>query len=167
MKFRNAKVSDIDRIMFIINQAQEYLRNKGVDQWQGNYPNKDIIINDINIKIGYVLEKDDDIVATVAVSFNDEGTYDKIYKGKWITNNEYAVLHRIAVDNKQKGKRLSSVIIAKVEDMCIKRGIRSVKVDTHRKNESMQKMLNNNGFTRCGIIYLEDGSERVAYEKVI
>ncbi|MGI6085400.1 MAG: GNAT family N-acetyltransferase [Acetivibrionales bacterium] len=167
MTFRNATTEDLNKIMVIIRKAQQYLREKGVDQWQGNYPNEDIIRADINKNIGYILEKDNDIIATVAVSFNDEKTYDKIYNGSWITNNEYAVIHRIAVDNKYKGKRVSSLIIAKVEDMCISKGIRSIKVDTHRKNESMQKMLSYNGFKYCGIIYLEDGSERFAYEKVI
>ena len=51
--------------------------------------------------------------------------------------------------------------------MCLQSDIYSIKVDTHKQNESMKKMLSNNGFQYCGIIFLEDGSERVAYEKVI
>ncbi|HHU90894.1 MAG TPA: GNAT family N-acetyltransferase [Clostridiaceae bacterium] len=167
MEFRIATISDINRIMDIIRQAQEYLRNKGVDQWQDNYPNLNIIRDDIEKRKGYVLEKDGQVVATVAISFSDEKTYEKIYEGKWITENEYAVIHRIAVDNNFKGKRLSSEIIAQVEKMCLQSDIYSIKVDTHKQNESMKKMLSNNGFQYCGIIFLEDGSERVAYEKVI
>jgi len=167
MEFRIATISDINRIMDIIRQAQEYLRNKGVDQWQDNYPNLNIIRDDIEKRKGYVLEKDGQVVATVAISFSDEKTYEKIYEGKWITENEYAVIHRIAVDNNFKGKRLSSEIIAQVEKMCLQSDIYSIKVDTHKQNESMKKMLSNNGFQYYGIIFLEDGSERVAYEKVI
>lgn len=167
MEFRIATVSDIDKIMGIIGQAKEYLRNKGVDQWQDNYPNIDIIKNDIEKGIGYVLEKNGQVVATVAISFNDEKTYEKIYDGKWITENDYAVVHRIAVDNNYKGQRISTEILARIEEMCSKMNIHSIKVDTHKHNESMRKMLSNNGFKYCGIIYLESGSERVAYEKVI
>jgi len=47
------------------------------------------------------------------------------------------------------------------------KNIHSIKIDTHKKNESMKKMLSNNGFKYCGIIYLENGSERIAYEKII
>ena len=97
MEFRIATISDINRIMDIIRQAQEYLRNKGVDQWQDNYPNLNIIRDDIEKRKGYVLEKDGQVVAIVAISFSDEKTYEKIYEGKWITENEYAVIHRIAV----------------------------------------------------------------------
>ena len=160
-------MSDIDRIMDIIKQAQVYLKKKGVDQWQDNYPNFDVIKDDIEKGKGYVLELDGKVVATVAVSYNDEKTYEKIYDGKWITEGDYAVIHRIAVDDNYKGRRLSSIIISEIEKMCLKRNIHSIKIDTHKQNESMKKMLNNNGFKYCGIIYLENGSERVAYEKVI
>jgi len=167
MEFRIAADSDIDKIMSIIGQAKEYLRDKGVDQWQDNYPNIGIIMKDIEKRICYVMEKDGQVIATAAISFNDEKTYDKIYDGKWITENDYAVVHRIAVDNNYKGQRISSEILARVEEMCSNRNIHSIKMDTHKHNESMRKMLSNNGFKYCGIIYLENGNERVAYEKVI
>lgn len=167
MNFRIATASDKDKIMEIIKQAQEYLKIKGVDQWQDNYPNLNIIKDDIDKRKSYVLEENGKIVATVAVSFNDEKTYDKIYNGKWITENDYAVIHRIAVANNYKGKRISSEILAHIEKMCLQKNVHSIKVDTHEQNESMRKMLSNNGFRYCGIIYLENGNERVAYEKVI
>ena len=167
MNFRIATASDKDKIMEIIKQAQEYLKIKGVDQWQDNYPNLNIIKDDIDKRKSYVLEENGTIVATVAVSFNDEKTYDKIYNGKWITENDYAVIHRIAVANNYKGKRISSEILAHIEKMCLQKNVHSIKVDTHEQNESMRKMLSNNGFRYCGIIYLEIGNERVAYEKVI
>ncbi len=40
MEFRKAIESDIESIMKIIKQAQNYLREQGIDQWQNNYPNK-------------------------------------------------------------------------------------------------------------------------------
>ena len=40
-----------------------------------------------------------------------------------------------------------------------------MKIDTHRENRVMQKLLEKNGFTYCGIIYAEDGSRRMAYQK--
>jgi len=41
-----------------------------------------------------------------------------------------------------------------------------LKIDTHRDNVIMQRALEKSGFTYCGIIYLKDGSERLAYQKV-
>ena len=31
----------------------------------------------------------------------------------------------------------------------------------------MQRLLEKSGFKYCGIIYLEDGNERIAFEKII
>lgn len=167
MIFRKAEEVDAFNIMNIIKQAQDYFKENKIDQWQNNYPNSDTIKNDIKNNNAYVLVDNDRIVGTVAVIFTGEKTYDTIYNGKWLSNREYATIHRIAVDSALKGYGLSSVIIKYIEEMCIERGIKSIKVDTHKNNESMQRLLEKNGFQYCGIIYLLDNSERLAYEKVL
>jgi len=167
MEFRKSKETDINDIMNIIRQAQAYFKEHGIDQWQNNYPNTETISNDVHNNNSYVLLKDNKIVATVAVSFDGEKTYDSIYEGEWISNNEFAVIHRIAVDNTCKGLGLSSQIIKNVEKLCLNKGVCSIKVDTHEENISMQKLLKKNKFQYCGIIYLEDGSKRIAFEKIL
>lgn len=42
----------------------------------------------------------------------------------------------------------------------------NLKIDTHRDNIVMQHLLDKNGFKYCGVVYLENGSERIAYQKV-
>ncbi len=167
MEFRKSVETDINDIMNIIKQAQAYFKEQGINQWQDNYPNVETIRNDIISKNSYVLIKDNNIVATVAVSFDKEKTYDSIYDGEWISNNEYAVIHRMAVDNNYKGLGLSSQIIKNIEQLCLNKGINSIKVDTHEENLSMQKLLIKNKFQYCGIIYLEDKSKRIAFEKIL
>jgi ribosomal protein S18 acetylase RimI-like enzyme len=167
MDFRKAVESDINRIMNIIKQAQAYLKEQGINQWQDNYPSFEIIRDDIVNKIGFVLLKDDNVVGTVAVSFDGEKNYESIHDGEWISNHEYAVIHRIAVDTNYKGLGLSSIIIKNIEEICLKKGVHSIKVDTHKDNLSMQKLLQKNGFRYCGIIYLEDKSRRIAFEKIL
>lgn len=167
MIFRKANYNDIDRIYEIIKQAQEYFRQNSIDQWQNNYPNPDIIKNDIENGECYVIEDDDLIIATVVLSFRAEKSYEKIYDGSWITDGRYAVIHRIAVDSRFKGKRISSVIIKHLESICRERNIYILRVDTHQDNKSMIKMLSNNDFKYCGIIYLESGDKRIAFEKVL
>ncbi len=167
MEFHRAIEEDAKRIMEIIGQAQDYLREQGVNQWQNNYPDISTITNDIGNKDCYILRDNGRIVATVTVVFGGEKTYAEIFEGKWLSSREYATIHRIAVDAGYKGRGLASVIICKVEAMCRGRGISSIRVDTHRQNTSMKRMLIKNGFTYCGIIYLPDGSERIAFEKIL
>jgi RimJ/RimL family protein N-acetyltransferase len=167
MEFRRSVEADINNIMNIINQAQAYFKENGINQWQNNYPNVETITNDIANKNSYVLVKDNNVIATAAVSFDGEKTYDSIYQGEWISNKEYAVIHRIAVDNTCKGLGLSSEIIKSVEQLCLNKGVYSIKVDTHKENLSMQRLLEKNKFQYCGIIYLEDKNERIAFEKTL
>lgn len=166
MKFRKAVESDIEDIMNIINKAQSYLKGLGIDQWQNNYPNCDVIKKDIDNGDSYVLEKDGKLLGTVAVIFDGEKTYDIIYNGQWLSDGEYATIHRLAVDSNYRGLGISSIILENIKKMCIENNINSIKVDTHSGNLPMQKFLQKHGFIRCGIIYLEDGNERIAFEKM-
>lgn len=166
MDFRKAAAADINQIMEIIRQAQEYLRMKGIDQWQNNYPDTCVIRNDIEGGNGYVLDDGRIITGTVSVFFGGEETYNYI-EGKWLSDNDYAAVHRIAVRKEYKGKGLASVMLENIEHMCLDKGIHSIKIDTHEKNIPMRKLLQKNGFTYCGVIYLKDGSRRMAFEKLI
>lgn len=167
MVFRKADKSDIDAIICIIKHAQQYLKEQKIEQWQNNYPNIETIKSDIKNGNGYVLTKDGITAGTVAVVFGAEETYENIYGGKWISDREYATIHRIAVSAGEKGKGLASVILGEIEKMCLNEGVHSIRVDTHRENIPMQRLLQRNGFQYCGVIYLGDGSERIAFEKAI
>ncbi|PJI09324.1 MULTISPECIES: GNAT family N-acetyltransferase [Clostridium] len=167
MEFIKATYSDIDKIMKIIGEAQAYFKEKEIDQWQNNYPNFETIKNDIENENSFVLLRNNIVVGTAMISFEGEKTYDIIYDGKWLTNEKFAVIHRISVDVNCKGEGLASIIIKNVEKMCLNKGVHSIKVDTHKDNLSMQKLLSKNGFKYCGIIHLKDKSERMAFEKVL
>ncbi|NRD80062.1 GNAT family N-acetyltransferase [Bacillus sp. BRMEA1] len=167
MEFRLALESDVASIMSIIKQAQSYFKEQRINQWQNGYPNPEVIMNDIRKKYSYVLVKEDKVVGTVAVSFDGEKTYDFIFNGDWLSHQAYAVIHRMAVDAQLKGLGLSSIIMKKIEEMCLNKGVHSIKIDTHQENKSMQKLLQKNGFQYCGIIHLLDKSERLAFEKIL
>lgn len=166
MTFRKALTTDIGSIMSIIRQAQEFFRENGIDQWQNNYPNEETVADDIKNNIGYVLVKENDIIGTVAILFGEEKSYCYI-EGKWLSDDDYATVHRIAVAGEHKGKGYASEILRCIEEMCRQKNVSSIRVDTHEKNISMQRLLDKNGFVYCGIIYLGDGSKRRAYEKII
>ena len=168
MEFRKTKTEDIPGIMRIIRQAQEYMKNQGIDQWQNGYPNETAFQEDIEKGYSFVVEDEGKIIGTIAVIFDGEPTYDKIYEGAWKTTAEpYAAIHRVAVDAELKGRGIAGMMIKEVEKMCYERKVYSIKNDTHRDNLSMQKMQKKNGFEYCGIIYLKDGAERIACEKVL
>lgn len=165
MEIRQSTYNDIESIMSIIKQAQEYFKSSGIDQWQNNYPNTSVIENDIRLNESYVILMNQKIVGTYVLSFRNENTYDIIYDGDWLSNDRYAVIHRIAFDQSIKGQGLSKNVLDIIYSICINHQVYSIKVDTHEDNKVMRKMLISNGFKHCGTIFLHDGNKRLAYEK--
>ncbi|MCQ2969324.1 MAG: GNAT family N-acetyltransferase [Clostridium sp.] len=165
MEFRKTVANDLSEVMKIIKDAQEYFKEQGIDQWQNNYPNEEVIKSDIENNHSYVLIKDGKVVATTVASFAGEKTYDKIYEGKWLTKDKYIVIHRVAVASTLKGLGVAGELMKNIEKLAFKNNVKSIKGDTHEDNKSMQRMFEKNGFARCGVIYLEDKSKRIAFEK--
>jgi len=167
MQYRQSIESDIPSIMHIIHQAQIQLKEAGVNQWQNQYPNEAAILNDIHNQESYVVLDNEMVIGTFALSFRIESTYNQIYEGNWLSIQDYAVIHRIALDNEYKGLGISTEVINTIEEWCVNNKIFSIKIDTHEDNKSMRRMLEKNGFVYCGIIFLLDGNSRVAYEKLL
>ena len=44
MELRKTNISDVNSVMKIISQSQDYFKLKGIDQWQNNYCNLSFII---------------------------------------------------------------------------------------------------------------------------
>ena len=86
-----------------------------------------------------------------------EPTYDFI-EGAWLSDEPYGVIHRIASYPDVHG------VFAAIIDFAAARFPR-LRIDTHRDNRIMQHLIEKHGFTYCGIIWLTDGTERLAYER--
>jgi len=162
---RKTTKTDIPQVMAIIEQGKDYLRTSGVDQWQNGYPNEKVIIQDISDGYGFVLTRDNEIVATVALSFDGEPFYEDIREGTWLSNGDFLVIHRMAVSETTRGTEVASELLRQAEQLCRDNNVYSIKIDTHTDNQAMQKLVAKNGFAYCGIVILGTEGERLAYEK--
>lgn len=168
MAFRKSKRKDIAQIMKIIGQAQCYLKEQNVDQWQDGYPDAAAFERDIANDVSYVFEENGNILGTMALIFDKEPTYKVIYDGAWKTEElPYATIHRIAVEETQKGKAMAGRMLTEAEHICKERKVHNIRIDTHEDNWSMQQWLRKNGFEYCGWIILASGAKRLAFEKRI
>lgn len=167
MNIRLANRNDIEFILSIIKQAQSYFKENGINQWQNNYPNEEVIKTDIENEVSYVILDNEKIIGTFMSAIEEDITYNKIYDGSWINQGEYAVIHRIAVDNEYKGKGIIAFVVDFVMKRAQKENIGSIRIDTHEDNKSMRKALEKNGFKACGTIYLLDGAKRIGFEKIL
>ena len=161
--FRKATASEMPQIWTIIQQAIVRRKNDGSQQWQDGYPNEDVIRTDIAKGFGYVLTDNDNIVGYAAILFNDEPAYEQL-KGTWLTNGDFAVVHRVAISDDYLGKGLAQKVFLFTEDLAIVNNIFSIKVDTNFDNIPMLKILEKFGYTYCGEVKFRGGI-RKAFEK--
>lgn len=169
MEFKIATKKNVDDIMHIIKKSQDYLKSQGVDQWQDGYPNNITINNDIDNYNSYIILRNNVIFGIAVVIEGPDNTYESIHNGSWVTDDcsKYMVIHRMAVNPEFHGQGIGSKMIKHVEEISKRKGKNSIKIDTHKENIPMQKLLIKNEFKYCGMIYLEDGNERMAFEKVL
>jgi GNAT superfamily N-acetyltransferase len=160
-----ATSTEIPRIWEILQQAIFRRRQDGSDQWQNGYPNPDVVQSDIDKGVGYVFTNDDIVIGYAAVLISDEPAYEAI-EGKWLTDGDFLVVHRVAIADEYLGMGLSAVIFELIEKMALAQNIHSVKVDTNFDNIAMLKILERLGYTYCGQVYF-NGSARRAFEKVL
>ncbi len=161
MKIRLAEKKDIENILTIYNDARAFMKMSGnPTQWQNGGPTEETLLSDIKEGCSFVVEENGEILATFYFRVGCDRIYDKIYDGSWLDNEPYAVIHRVAVSHNARGRGVSSFIFAE----CFARHA-NLKIDTHKDNKPMQGALIKAGFMQCGIIYLETGDERIAFQK--
>ena len=168
MEIRRARREDLDEVMDIIGEAQAYFKDQAIPQWQNNYPNRESILKDMELESYYIMEEDGRILAGMAALEGREITYGEIFQGQWLTEGDsYMTFHRVAVAQDQKGRGLAGQLLAFGEDLARTRGLKSLRIDTHRSNQSMRRLVEKNGFNYCGLVYMLDGGERLAFEKLL
>lgn len=158
---REANPIDIPEIMQVIEAAKKIMRSSGnMHQWEDGYPSEAVILSDMGKHGGFVLEESGRIVGYFAFLASPEPTYSKIYGGKWLNDvQSYHVVHRIASYPDIHG------VFSSIMDFCFSRDT-NIRIDTHKDNLIMQHNIRKHGFTYCGIIYLANNDERLAYQKL-
>ena len=158
MVIRPATAADISAVLPVFEAAKAIMRADGNhEQWGApGFPGDALLLHDIARGGGYVIEKDS-IVAYFALLPSPEPTYDYI-DGAWLTDEPYGVIHRIASYPDVHG------IFSAIIDFAAAR-YPHIRIDTHRDNRIMRHLIESAGFTYCGVIWLPDGTDRLAYER--
>lgn len=162
MKIRKALPGDLSSILDLYAGARVRMRRDGnPTQWGDDRPSPELAEGDIDRGDSYLVIGDkDSVVGTFAFIKGEDPTYASIREGAWIDPGPYGTIHRVAGDGKTKG------VFAACLEYCA-RLVPSLRIDTHRDNGPMKHVIEKNGFTRCGIITVDDGTDRIAYQKVI
>lgn len=161
MNIRKSTADDLPVILQLYDHARLFMAEHGnPSQWGTTDPAPDLIQEDIRTNRSYVCTENGNIIATFYFDIAPDPTYAVIKNGKWLSDAPYGVVHRITSDGSVKGA--ASFCLDWAFAQC-----KNLRIDTHRDNLVMQNLLKKNQFQYCGIITVENGSERLAYQKTL
>lgn len=159
-QIRKAELADLPVILQLYAGARAFMAAHGNEtQWGQNYPEQSLLHRDISGEKLFVITDEKGIHGVFYFAIEEDPTYAVIQDGKWYSDDAYGVIHRIAGDG-SGGILGSAVTFAEAQ-------IPYLRIDTHQDNYVMQKALAKLGFSRCGIIYVEDGTPRVAFDRLM
>lgn len=155
---RPAAPEELPRLMEIYASARAFMREHGnPTQWGTGDPAEEVVVRDIAAGACFVLIKDGEIVGAFSFYKGEDPTYASI-EGEWLNGEPYGTIHRLAGDGRAHG--LFSAALAFCGAQC-----KNLRADTHADNTVMRHLLETNGFVRCGVIHVENGTPRIAYQR--
>ena len=156
-KVRKAMMEDLPRIEEIYAFARDFMVKTGnPNQWGTTEPPHDQLVEDIRLGDLYVIVDADAIHGVFYFWIGPDKCYAYIEDGAWRSVATYGTIHRIASDGSGGILRTAMEFCATLSD--------HIRSDTHHDNVVMQNAVVKLNFKRSGIIYVPDGSPRIAYE---
>ena len=153
MNIRKSTSQDLPQILNLYKIAREFMKNNGnPNQWEDRYPEAS------TEEFLDGSEEKGKIVGTFVFFMGEDPTYRVIENGAWHSSQKpYGVIHRVASDGETKGVTRAAFTFGMERSGYLR-------IDTHRDNKPMQGALKKFGFQECGIIHLERGDERIAFD---
>ena len=158
---RKATIEDLETILLLIDEGRRKMMAEGnVNQWSGGRPSREMLVKDIAQGVSHLVVLNGRPVATFALIEGPDPTYARIYDGEWQNDNPYYVIHRVASLAGVHGIMRTVLNYAfTLTD--------TIRIDTHNDNVTMRTLLAKYGFSYCGIILLENGDPRLAFQKTL
>ena len=156
-RIRLATQADMEDILRIYDGARRFMAENGnPTQWGQHHPAQQILEEDIRLNRLYAVEDGERLCGVFMFQVGDDPTYAHI-EGSWRSSGPYGVIHRIA--------GVGGGIFAAALEYC-SGIIGHLRIDTHADNKPMQHVVERAGFSKRGIIYVADGTPRIAYDRI-
>jgi GNAT superfamily N-acetyltransferase len=155
MEIRLAEKNSLIEVLYIIRECSRQLHEKGVKYWNNSLVDYNDISEDINNKYIYLLVINRVAIGTVTIKPDKK-------------NTQTSIISRLAIFPSYQGRGFAHEILKFAEDLAIKNGSTTLKGTTPLEDESLFRLLEENGFVNQGV---ESGASeefiRIKFEKRI
>jgi GNAT superfamily N-acetyltransferase len=164
MLIRPAMPNDLPKIIQLIAEVVPAMTALGNFQWDSHYPNADTFTNDIDKNQLWIAEIKDQIAGITAITTDQEPEYIKV---GWDISERAIVTHRLAVSPQYRGLGIGTALLHQAEQEALRRGIKTLRIDTNTSNQATQKLFPKLGYVFAGEIDLgfRPGLRFCCYEK--
>lgn len=167
MMIEKAVISDLEQLLSITKSCAKFMIEKGIFQWNEQYPSKEVLLNDIELNQLWKLVKENSIIGLIVLTEIEDKEYKNV---KWLTKNGTSLyIHRLAVDPKFQGKGYAQKLMNFAENYGIEKGYNSIRLDTFSQNKRNLKFYKKLKFKQLEPIYFPKQSKYPFYcfEKVL
>lgn len=165
-EIRKAQAEDTGEIMELISKCVQVMQAGGSDQWDENYPNLEVISQDIERGTLYTYIDNDAIAGIIVL---DEQPHELYREIKWSQEQgRHLIMHRLAVHPEVQGKGIARKLIAFSEEYARSQGYSSIRMDTYSKNTRVLALYPSLGYERRGEVFFPNRTLSFpVFEKVL
>ena len=167
MKIEKAIISDIELLVAITKSCAKFMIENGIFQWNEQYPSKEVLVNDINLKQLWKLVDKNSIIGLIVLTKIEDKEYSNV---KWMTENGNSLyVHRLAVHPKFQGKGYAQKLMDFAENYAIEKAYKSIRLDTFSQNKRNINFYKKQHYKRLESIFFPKQSAYPFYcfEKVL
>ncbi len=146
-----ADLSDLNRIMVLVNAAKAFMHRHNNFQWDDDYPLKNTFEKDIVNQDLYVYKENGVIASFICVNEDIPPEYLSL---KWSTSPNCLVIHRMVTHVDMMGQGLALKMVKFAIEKALASGYKSVWTDTNSKNKGALHLFEKLGFNFVGHIVL-------------
>lgn len=158
---------DLPYVIEILHRVVPVMNEQGNFQWDNEYPSDAVLRRDISNRHMYVALDEAKIIGAVTINAEFPVEYEAV---PWASSPNTFTFHRLMVSPDHYGKGVGRALFSYIEQRGIWMGLRSIRVDTNKKNKPMLALFNEFEYKKVGSIQLrESGSDDDFYcfEKTI
>lgn len=148
MNIRTGRIEELQEIMALIARCVAVMQAGGSDQWDDQYPNREVIGEDLQRGTLFAAEGEGRILGIIVLDESQDEQYETI---NWKQlKGPHLMMHRLAVDPKAQGQGVARKLIAFSEEYAVREGYTSLRLDTYAKNTAALKLYQGLGYDLRG-----------------
>ncbi|KOP67062.1 GCN5 family acetyltransferase [Bacillus sp. FJAT-18019] len=148
INIRTGKIEDLQEIMALIARCVTVMQAGGSDQWDDQYPNREVIGVDLQRGTLFAAEGEGRILGIIVLDESQDEQYQTM-NWKQI-EGPHLMMHRLAVDPEAQGQGVARKLIAFSEEYAVRSGYKSLRLDTYAKNTAALKLYQGLGYDLRG-----------------